>query len=396
MPGDDLRKVQAGQQFTMPANAYNSFIDAARFVRGREQDRQSKSERVFRQSGIVLVRNASGSARERFDVLGIDAPVVSPSANLTTFQTQVAVDGITPVDPDHRGRFVVLLDPLAAGAIGRAYISGACPAKLYVEDDGHTYADIADGDPTALASGGSGSAQILWREGGTGAQWGIVRLSNLAPSTRQPVLIEIDDLVSASDSTGYATREFRASNSGSMKWSTSSIVGDPAAAGVTILADDQTAFTDPAIRLEQSGLWSFDWSWSLAVAGVWSGSPGSEPNNILDQTRTTTSAGPHTHDYKSWNYATPGITARATLYSRPDDLSSWTADDPAKIHTTVLRTYGTWLSASQYGGFGSTLLNVDAGTELRMLASVITWFGSGNGAKIAQEHFVLERVGEKV
>ena len=35
-----------------------------------------------------------------------------------------------------------------------------------------------DGDPTCLKAGAAGAATILWREGGTGQQWAVVRLGS--------------------------------------------------------------------------------------------------------------------------------------------------------------------------------------------------------------------------
>jgi hypothetical protein len=48
--------------------------------------------------------------------------------------------------------------------------------KVDVTDEDHGYADVTDADATKLTSVSRGSAQILWKESGTGLKWATVRL----------------------------------------------------------------------------------------------------------------------------------------------------------------------------------------------------------------------------
>ena len=64
-----------GDPLKIPAATFNAMIDAARDHQQRHQGREQTSFPAFRQSGIVLARNDSGSDRDRFDVLGIDPEV---------------------------------------------------------------------------------------------------------------------------------------------------------------------------------------------------------------------------------------------------------------------------------------------------------------------------------
>ena len=178
---DFLRKVQAGQRLVIPAAAYNAFIDAAVDYRRRTAKITQKAEPSQRQANTVLVRNDSGSNQNRLAVLGIDSPIIDPATNDNDFKNRVALSCVTPAENTHEGKFVVLAEPIAAGKIGRAYAAGLCPVKVNVEDEEHVYADVNDGDTTQLLSVEAGSASILWREGGTGTQWAMVRLSNLPP-----------------------------------------------------------------------------------------------------------------------------------------------------------------------------------------------------------------------
>jgi hypothetical protein len=173
-----LRKVQSGQRLNIPASAYNAFVDAARDFRQRSANIAAQTEAVRRRADVVLVRNDSGSARQQFDILGIDGPLITPTDTETEFRARLALKGVTPED-SHEGRFVILAEPLAANKIGKAFIAGACPVRLSVDEDKEwQFAECADGEAGHLEAGMEGSAAILWREGGTGDQWAIVRLGN--------------------------------------------------------------------------------------------------------------------------------------------------------------------------------------------------------------------------
>lgn len=205
---DALKKVQSGQKLHIPAKAYNAFIDAAVDLRQRSQSIQQQSSAEQRNPGIILVRNDSGSDQERLAVLGIGTPIISPGANLNEFKNRIVLSCQIPVAGFDEGKFVILAEPLAAGRIGRAYVASACPVKIDVphEHDEWRYADIDDGVTANLKVNTQGSAGILWREGGVGVQWAVVRLSNDSSSsgptgptgptgvtTADDIWIEVDD-----------------------------------------------------------------------------------------------------------------------------------------------------------------------------------------------------------
>lgn len=132
----------------------------------------------LRNADIVLVKNDSGEDVPRFGVLGIDGVIFTADDNLLEFQARVAFTGITPAEADHAGKFVICLDPIADGKIGRAWVSGVCAAKVDIGSAAHKFADVLDGDNTQLRSTDSGSARILYREAATGEQWCVVRMGD--------------------------------------------------------------------------------------------------------------------------------------------------------------------------------------------------------------------------
>ena len=184
-----LRKVRSGDPLVIPAAAYNAFIDAALDFRQRTAHLGQGAQPSFPQASIVLVRNDSGSNQNRMAVLGVEAPIIDPSANEEEFRNRVALSCITPAADTHEGRFVVLAEPIANGKIGRAYAAGVCPVKIDVPDEEHEwrYAEIADGITGNLKVSMQGSATILWRAGGTGVQWAVIRLGQPVPMHVFPV-----------------------------------------------------------------------------------------------------------------------------------------------------------------------------------------------------------------
>jgi hypothetical protein len=180
--GDTLRKVQVGDPLAIPASTFNSFIDAARDFRARQTSATSDPIQSFRQTGIVPIKNGSEEDRNRFDVLGIGSPIISPTDNADEFKNRVAIVGVLPAIDTHFGNFAILLEPMKDGAIGRACVAGVCPARIYIEKEWHQYADVEDGQPARLKSRPSGGAQILWKESGEGAEkLAIVRLGPPSP-----------------------------------------------------------------------------------------------------------------------------------------------------------------------------------------------------------------------
>ncbi len=177
--GDAFKKVQAGQRIAISAEAYNAFIDAAQAVREHKQF-GTEALQFFRQSGIVKLRNASGADQGRFAVLGLSEPIILPSANAAEFKRQVTFEGVVSAKNDHRGKFAVLLEPIADGKIGLAVIAGVVPVRLKVNPEQlYDRAEIIDGDAGKLLNVPHGSARVLWIDAvGSEERWAIVRLDD--------------------------------------------------------------------------------------------------------------------------------------------------------------------------------------------------------------------------
>ena len=156
-----LKKVQSGDPLVIPAATFNTMIDAAQDFQNRRHNTHREGQREQPQTGMVLVRNDSGERRGQFDVLGISEPIISPTDNEKEFKERVAVVGVGPLE-DHRGRFVVLMEPLEYGRIGRAWVSGVCICRVEMRSENHRFADVRAGNKYSLASYPTGHARLLW------------------------------------------------------------------------------------------------------------------------------------------------------------------------------------------------------------------------------------------
>jgi len=185
--GDDFKKVRSGEPLRIPAATFNTILDATQDYLRRQQGIGGRPSRPTpdQSAAIILIKNGSGAAVNRFGALGIDTILFTPTQNLDGFKNQPVLTCITPA-AGHAGAFVMPQEPIASGAIGRAAISGVSIARVDVADAGHLYADVAAGHADYLASGASGSAQILWKEAGTGEKWALVRLGGGAGTHTSP------------------------------------------------------------------------------------------------------------------------------------------------------------------------------------------------------------------
>jgi hypothetical protein len=175
------RKVRSGDQFNFPADLFNTLVDVANWWKSLRQSTSGlPGPWGDGQAGTVRVKNTSNEHRSAGEVLGIDTVWPSPGSSAAFKFGPKVLHGVTPA-AKHWGKYVVLLEPIRAGKIGRGRIAGCCPVRLVLSDDAATHCDIYPDDATGLRAGFSGSAEILDREEGTGSVWAYVRLGVVPP-----------------------------------------------------------------------------------------------------------------------------------------------------------------------------------------------------------------------
>jgi hypothetical protein len=389
MGGDPFKHLLTGDDFEVYGESYNAALDAGKALRAGGTGFGVPPLAPRRDSNIVRIRNDSGSAVERFGILGIEGSVFDPGNDLDAFRGAKVLTGDVPATDSHAGKFVVTLEPIADGDVGLAMAAGVTQVKMNVTVETAIYADVEDGNPDALATATSGGATILWKESGTGEKWAVVRIDSTMPGSRLPVQLQYKELINDTPDTSFVPGQFTAQNNGSFAWRDDSTkVGDPAAAGFTILEEMQDDFLDPAIQINTAGRWSIYWQWWLQI--VWNYSWLPLEDHLLE-TRQTDSTDGHYHDFDAWNLQTTGLCAQARIQERPLG-GSWGPVSGATMYTVVLATDGTWLSNAYYQGQAQAIVDLGVGTDLRMSTYMQSYFASTEGAKVVGAYLILERV----
>lgn len=169
------------------ARAWNRAQDAADIVLRQSADGAAEGPSAGPPAYTpILARNSTATVVNRWGVLSVAGVVFTPSGatgNATQqFQDQPVLSGGLPTGGS---AFVVAIEPIAAGKIGRVAVAGVVQAKVNITDAGHGFVTAKDGDLTQLSSAASGDAQILWKESGTGAsKWAIVRFGAAGGAVR--------------------------------------------------------------------------------------------------------------------------------------------------------------------------------------------------------------------
>ena len=180
-----MEKVKAGDKVVIRASTWNAFIDAANWTKEQRQNQLCKGLRSGVGTGIVLVKNGEGERRDRFTALVLSDIAIPPNVNEDEFVSCAPVFVGQKMTEEREGKpYAILLQPLAAGEIGRAMVLGITPAKVTIQDTDDQYAVPTPGSSTgALQSDATGVARILWKAGGSGSQWCLLQLGGAGGGT---------------------------------------------------------------------------------------------------------------------------------------------------------------------------------------------------------------------
>lgn len=169
------KQVKPGDPLKVAAADWNDFVQASNYVKQIAGDGGVRTGESLTDPNVVMVKNASGGDLTRFGVLEITGIVFTPTDNPDGFKFSPILSGVTPTG-DSKARFVICPEPIKSGELGSAVMSGITVALLDVVDANHAFADTDSGVNVKLQTGGSGAAEIIYKEGGTGDKWAVVRL----------------------------------------------------------------------------------------------------------------------------------------------------------------------------------------------------------------------------
>jgi hypothetical protein len=180
-------RIEKGQRLSsaISARAWNRAQEAADRVLGAQPGAQGGGlTSATPAPNVVLIVNDSGQDVPMCGVLGISGVEIDPSGGSLTgntdadkrareFVSRPVLRGVTPT-ADHAESFVIALEPIANAKIGRAAVSGAFACRVNVTNASHRFATAKNGDRSQLQSAACGVLQLVWKEGGTGAnKWAV-------------------------------------------------------------------------------------------------------------------------------------------------------------------------------------------------------------------------------
>jgi hypothetical protein len=165
-------RIEKGQPLeqAISAAAWNRAQDAADIVLGAPPDRVGEPAAAAQgAANIVMVRNGTQVDRPAAGILGIQGFAIQPDmqSEMPRIVTRPVLQGVDATESEHPARFVITLEPIPAGKIGRAAASGIIAFRMINRDVSHGYATVKGGMVDRLQSTECGFLQILARSTAT-------------------------------------------------------------------------------------------------------------------------------------------------------------------------------------------------------------------------------------
>jgi len=152
---------------------------------GRVPSRRSTAE--------ILIRNDTGSDLAAFQIVGLNEPLFLPVDDPVRCDGLPAFSGVTPVKPDHCGKWAALVAPALASSsapdyrqsFARAVLVGHAVVRVYVNATTDEFCDVIDyktvGGETVWLGTGDKGVRILWLDPSATAEtiaWAIVNIGS--------------------------------------------------------------------------------------------------------------------------------------------------------------------------------------------------------------------------
>ncbi|MFN7735515.1 MAG: hypothetical protein ACK5O8_05310 [Pirellula sp.] len=175
--GEQFRKVMPGDPLKIPAEAWNALVDLSQQQKNQQHDLISQTEGTSRQTTLAKVRNQTGVDLDRFSIVALGTPIITPTANLKECKRQVSFQGLVP-SAGTGPRFGVLLEPLKNNLIGTAAVGGCVITRVSVGATAYACAEIVAGQNGYLRSVPHGPASVLWIESTGAVRWAVIRFDD--------------------------------------------------------------------------------------------------------------------------------------------------------------------------------------------------------------------------
>jgi hypothetical protein len=175
--GEQFRKVMPGDPLKIPAEAWNALVDLSQQQKNQQHDLISQAEGTSRQSTLAKVRNQTGVDLDRFSIVALGTPIITPTANLKEFKRQISFQGLVP-SAGTGPRFGVLLEPLKNNLIGTVAVAGCVITRVSVGATAYACAETVNGQNGYLRSVPHGPSSVLWIESTGAVRWAVIRFDD--------------------------------------------------------------------------------------------------------------------------------------------------------------------------------------------------------------------------
>lgn len=160
---DAFKKARRGEPVKIAAAAWNRVIDQV-----VTKPRFTGEDEAYPHINVqVRVKNFTTGTLDRWGVLQIDSLLETPTGvtgnAVESFQSWPGVVGVVPGISSARTKsYVVAVEPIPAGNIGRGAIAGVVQSRVQVRCTGHNYAQPKTNAIGYMESADSGPFKILW------------------------------------------------------------------------------------------------------------------------------------------------------------------------------------------------------------------------------------------
>ena len=185
--GGNIKKVVAGDPLLIPANAYNSFVDAARAERTRSHTGAATQQgsAPLPPNQVWVVSKVEGLTIPKFGVARLDNLIIVPTETTSDFPEPFSFyikkpDFENTEDINH----LVVMNGVVSylGGFVRATISGLMPVLIRIQNRDHSFATIEQSQSTAhlrfTSSESDTPIRIMWKPSLTGVRWCVVYLGS--------------------------------------------------------------------------------------------------------------------------------------------------------------------------------------------------------------------------
>lgn len=170
-----MAKVNRGDPLNITATDYNSFVDAADYVKTIRPNRNTRPTSVKNYTTVTVI-NKTGAFADRWSAVGVEGIVCEPdgtanSPRTTEYANNAVLKVRIPTDDD-KGRWLVLAQSLNVDEVGQAIAFGVAQTTISVTASGDTAVEIEDA--SAVPVSGKTGYPIIWKESGTGSKNALV------------------------------------------------------------------------------------------------------------------------------------------------------------------------------------------------------------------------------